>query len=247
MINSFYIWIFVTIVFLFSGIKIYLSYQETKNRSVGDFAKYLIFAGLGVLVPVMSYFIGGEILLKAGFVAGVFLKIIGAAFLNRLVMSFFYPKYGKITFYGLLAVNFLVLFVNAAYAKVAYPGFNPQTGSFSWTPPAIVGIMLLLVLLPVFMIPTVLFIKKALSSSDKTVKLRGILVGLGLLFFGVSVSTCGMMTRIVPLFFKNSLVALSALLIFVSIAYVIRKEKMEKILPPSVSLVPPYNSIPVNW
>jgi len=241
------IWGLAAITVFYCGTRVYQAYQKTKNRSVGDFGKYLLFGGAGVIIPVASFFIGGAPWLSVGFVIGVFVKIIGVAFLIRLVLSFVAPKFEKIVFYFVIVANFLILGVNVKYMTVAYPGFNPLTGAFPINLPVGLGLLVLVILLPAFIIPAVVFIKKALGSVDKVVRLRGFLIGLAILFFLVSVSTCGIATRVIPLFFNNLLVALAALFIFIGITRVNQIEKPEAMLPPSVSPTPPYTPISIKW
>lgn len=241
------IWGLAAITVFYCGIKVYRSYQNTKNRSVGDFGKYLLIGGAGVIIPVASFFTGGLLWLSMGFVIGVFVKIIGVAFLIRLILSFIAPKFEKVVFYFMNIANFLILGVNVKYMTVPYPGFNPLTGDFPLNLPVGLGLLVLVIFIPAFIIPAVIFLKKAFSSADKVVRFRGFLIGLALLFFLLSVSTCGIVTRIIPLFFNNLLVALAALFIFIAITRLNQIEKPEAMLPPTVSTVPPYRPIPINW
>ena len=241
------IWGLSAITVFYCGIRVYRAYQKTKNRSVGDFAKYLLIGGAGVIIPVASFFIGGPSWLSVGFVMGVFTKIIGVAFLIRLILNFIAPKFEKIVFYFVIVANFLILGVNIKYMTVAYPGFNTLTGVFPINLPVGLGLLVLVILLPAFIIPAIVFIKKALGSVDKVVRLRGLLIGLAMLFFLVSISTCGIVTRVVPLFFNNLLVSLATLLIFIGITRVNNIEKPEAMLPPSFSPTPPYTPIQIKW
>jgi len=241
------IWGLAAITVFYCGTRVYQAYQKTKNRSVGDFAKYLLIGGAGVIIPVASFFIGGLPWLSVGFVIGVFVKIIGVAYLVRLILGFIYPKFEKIVFFALLFINFSILGVNLKYIANPYPGLNPETGAFPISLPVTTGLLVLIIMLPAFVLPAIIFIRKALKSTDRIVRLRGLLIGLAILFFVVSVSTCGIVTRVVPLFFNNLFVALAALLIFIGITRLNQIEKPEAILPPTVSTIPPYTPIPINW
>lgn len=240
-------WGLTALLVVYAGMRVYQSFRETGNRSVGDFARYLLIAGVGMLIPIIAYLGGGLEWLRLGFVAGVFVKLIGLAFLIRLVLSFIWPRFEKLGFYMMLAADVIVLPINYLYAEVNYVGFNPQTGAFPINLPVTVGLLGFVFLLPALIIPGIFFLSKGLKSADKTVKLRGSLIGLGLLLFVVSVSTCGIVTRVIPLFFNNALVALAGFLLMAGITFVVQKEKPERILPPTTSAVPPYTPIPINW
>ena len=240
-------WGLAALMVVYCGARVYQSFQKTKNRSVGDFARYLLIAGVGMLIPIVSYLLGGVDWLRIGFGIGVFVKLIGLAFLVRLVLSYIWPKLEKIGFYLLLVFNFGVLPLNLTYATVNFPGLNPQTGQFPINLPVGVGLVSFLFLLPALIIPGIVFVKKGLQSEDKSVRLRGTLIGLGLILFVISIATCGIVTRVIPLFFNNVLVALSGLIVMLGINSAFRKEKPEKIFPPTVSNLQPYTPIQVNW
>ena len=133
-------WGLAALIVVYSGTRVYRSFQATKNQSVGDFAKYLLIAGAGMLIPIVSYLFGGLEWLKIGFVAGVFVKLIGLAFLIRLVLSFIWPQLEKAGFLMMLAANIVILPINYTYASVSYPGFNPQTGGFPINLPVGLGL-----------------------------------------------------------------------------------------------------------
>ncbi len=242
------IWGITAVTVFYCGIKVQLVYLRTKNRSVGDFAKFLLMGGGGVIIAVASYFIGGYPWLEKGFVIGVFVKLTGMAFLYRLLCSFVLPKFEKLVFWLVIAVNCLFLVVNTYYAAQPFPGYNPQTGQFPINFPVGVGILsILLVLMPAYVIPVIMLFRKAFKSKDKTVRLRGFLIGFASLFYLASISTCGLATRVIPLYFNNLLIALTALFTFVGIVYINHIAKPEAILPPTVSSTPPYTAISVNW
>lgn len=219
--SVFLTWIITHLFAFICGLWLYLRYRKNKNERVGYFAKYLLFGTIGMWILVITIYYTKFMPPYGpwGFLIGAATKTIGLIFLIRLLFSFIWPKMEKAAMFSAILVT--IVFVGFGIKMVLTGTAVPL--SIRWIAMVFFSAMIAF--------PSLWMIIQALKSAERAIKLRGLLIGIGLFLFGVSVSGCGA-AALVPPFFQNMIVALATLVFFLGILYTCKKEKPEVILPP---------------
>lgn len=244
-----FIWGIDAILALICGIRVFQAWQGTKDKLLGDFTKFFILGGIGYLVlSGASSFIKDIFLVKLAITLGVFVMFVGLAYFAKLTMRLVWAKFENSTFWLIIFGDILILISNVKYyllvlaqfplldpksglAPTRTQFFDPQTGIFTINFPAITSIFIIIISFVTLLIPGIIFIKKAIQVTDKDIRVRAMLLGCGLLFFGIGGILCGFAGRILPMYLSHLFLVLGFLPFLAGVFYVIEKKIPGVILP----------------
>jgi len=234
------LWGIDAILALVCGVRIYQSYRKTLDKTVGNYAKFFIFFGLGFIgATIADPLIPGEFNIKLMITLSLLVLFIGLAHLARMATALAYPRFEKYAFLSVIAANILTVIANVKYyllAPTRAPFLDPKTGVFVVNFPVIVTILVVITVLATMFIPGIIFIRKARRIEDKAVRTRGMLLGSGLILFAVGFMACGAGRAVLPMQISHLFIASAYLPFLVTTFYIIEKKVPEAI--PSVKAVP---------
>jgi len=247
------IWVIDAILAFICGVRIFQAWQKTKDKLLGDFTKFFILSGIGYLILSGASSLVKDIFwAKLVITAGIFVLFMGLAYFAKLAVRLVWAKFGNSTFWLIIFGNILTLIANIKYyllvptfpfldpktglAPTRTQFFDPQTGIFTINFPVIASVFIIIISLIALLIPGVIFIKKAIKVTDKDIRVRAMLLGCGLLFFGIGGILCGFAGRVLPMYLSHLFLVLGFLPFLVGVFYVIEK-KVPKAIS-SVEAVP---------
>jgi len=254
------IWGIDAVLALICGIRVFQAWQRTKDKLLGDFTKFFILGGTGYLVlSGASSFIKDIFEVKLAITLGVFVMFMGLAYFAKLVMRLTWGKLERYALWSVIFGNVLTLIANVRYylltptqppfldpktglAPTRTEFFDPQTGIFTINFPVIASAFIIIISLIALLVPGTIFIKKAIKVTDKDIRVRAMLLGCGLLFFGIGGILCGFAGRVFPMYFSHLFLVLGFLPFLAGVFYVIEKE-IPRAIPPAKSIPAP----PIKW
>jgi len=227
------LWGIDAILALVCGVRIYQGYKRTNDKMVGDYAKFFIFFGTGFVVatiadPIIEDLFFVKLLITIS-LAAIFL---GMAYLAKLAVALIYPRLEWKVFWLAILANIATVFANVKYYLLSpyqSPFLDPKTGIFVVNFPVVVSFLLTLAIVGLMIVPGIIFIRKALRSEDKTVKTRGMLLGLGIILFAVGAMACGAGKTVLPMQISHLFIAGGYLPFLVGLFYVVEKKIPEAI------------------
>jgi len=254
------IWGIDAILAFVCGIRIFQAWQRTKDKLLGDFTIFFILGGLGYLaLSGASSFIKDLFLVKLVITLGVFVMFLGLAYFAKLTMRLVWVKFENSTFWLIIFGNILTLIANIKYyllvptylplldpktglAPTRTLFFDPATGIFTINFPVIASAFIVIISLVTLLIPGIVFIKKATKVTEKDTRVRAMLLGCGLLFFGIGGILCGFAGRVLPMYLSHLFLVLGFLPFLAGVFYVIEKKIPGVILPAK-----PVSAPPIKW
>jgi hypothetical protein len=244
-----FIWGIDAILALICGIRVFQVWQRTKDKLLGDFTKFFILGGVGYLVlSGASSFIKNIFELKLAITLGVFVMFVGLAYFAKLVVRLVWAKFESSTFWLIIFGDILTLIANIKYYLLVPTYFplldpktglaptrtqflDPQTGIFTINFPVVASAFIIIISLITLLVPGTIFIKKAVKVGDKNIRARAMLLGCGLLFFGIGGMLCGFASRALPMYLSHLFLVLGFLPFLAGVFYVIEK-KIPGVIPP---------------
>jgi len=194
------------VIFIF-GIKTWLAYKKNaENKLVNYFGKFNIFTGLGFAIAApLGPVITSSFFLAAGTISSLFILFVAAAYLTRISFTFLFPNLEKKVFWLIIFLDILLLTV--LIKNFSYYTFiqDPRTRVSFVNYPAVAEVLMIIICAIALFVPGLIFIFKGLKSSDKKITTRAVLLGLGMIFFGIGGATNSLVSAI------SSLASVSAI------------------------------------
>lgn len=250
------IWGIDAILAFICSVRVCQAWQRTKDKLLGDFTKFFILGGIGYLVlSGASSLIQDIFWVKLSITLGVFVMFLGLAYFAKLAVRLVLAKFENFTFLLVIFGNVLTLIANVKYYLLVSPYlpfldpktglaptrtqfFDPQTGIFTINFPVIASIFIIIISSIALLVPGIIFIKKAIKVTDKDIRVRAMLLGCGLLFFGIGGILCGFAGRVLPMYLSHLFLVLGFLPFLAGVFYVIEK-KIPEAIPPSKPIPAP--------
>lgn len=227
------VWGLDAVLFLVCGAKVYQAYRITKDKSVGDFSRFFILGGIGFIVlTTADPLISNVFYIKLFVTIGLFILFVGLAFLAKLATSLTYPKFASSAFWLVMFGNALTVFANLRYyllAPTRTPFLDPETGIFVVNFPVIVALFIVLISLTTLLVPGAIFLRKAVKTENKSTRVKGLLLGSGLVFFAIGGVMCGLANKVLPTQISHLFLALAFLPFLVGVFYVVERKVPEAI------------------
>jgi len=226
---SLYIALMITGILWFTGgLVIWPNYKKSGNKSVGDFAKTLLWAGPGLIIMISNVYYLRSILPMGWFTlifaSGAFVKSVAILYLVKLLFRLI-GKYQKVAWR--ITIFVFVSFFIMKFTDIVGLILKGKSGVIF--PKVALGYYFMGWFGPVVIISVVWLLVKSLMNRESNIKIRGILVTLALLLYFVNLEACGIAGIIKPFVF-NWPTAIGTISIMVAIIYISKIRRPEQVL-----------------
>lgn len=230
-LNLFIGWTIVNVFLLAVGIWLYRSYKKSNSHPVRDLAIYAIGSGFGFIVMSLGYyFMSATPWMKVVIVSGGAIKSFVLLFILSLVLHFF--DAGNV--YKKIVYRFVLLVMVVFFAFKFYIVISSLAGG-GQLPAVLMKIMGYFSYFTLYSVDLIIaisgiwFIAKSLSSGEAMMRIRGIIIGSGLLLIVSNYAFCGAGGLVIPFYANWYMIGFTALFIF-GIFFPIKDKKPEEVL-----------------
>lgn len=224
------IWGITVVLILICGLRLYQTYQRTKEKMIGNFTKFFMLTGVAFAIFALADpLIENLFYVKLAFVIALVFFFLGLAFLVRLVLGFTYPPAAPKLFWLIVAGIVVGLIANLKYylltpSRISPPALAFKTGNWVVIFLAFTPLLIFIMSFVVLIISAISLVSRAGRSSDKRFRIRAFLLILAIIFYGVAGALRGigevLGTRVADFIFPLALI----LFLGATFLYVVEKK-----------------------
>jgi hypothetical protein len=219
------------ILFIICGIRIFRAYSRSKDKALGDFAKFFIFGGAGFII-MLSASAAEKVLflLKLLIIIGLFFVLMGMAYFTKLTAFLNFKRFDRVSFWVVMIFNFLTVVAMTKFYLLASnraPFLDSQTKALVLNFPAVVTLLLFVFVIATMILPGIIFLVKSFRTQDKGAKLKGMFISLGLFFFALGFMSCSMSRQVFSMKISHIFFALAFMPFLAGVFYVTERKLPE--------------------
>jgi len=219
-------------ILFFQVYRIQIERREIGNKLLNYFAKFAIFTGLGfALAAPIGPVIKDPVFMKLITPLPYFMLFVATAYLTRLSFAFLAPKLEKRAFWSVMFLNFLFVFfmikdfILSPSSSQYFFVKDIKTGLSTMEYPSSTRVLDIIICVVALIIPGILFIIKGLRGGDSKVMLKALLLGVGLVFFGIGGATNSLSHPSIYIVISGISLTLGFLFLLWGVFYNVEKDK----------------------